>query len=370
MKIISISWDKKILISGSESQQRQKKYGRLCDEFHIVVLGTEKVVSHKISDSTWIHSTSSQYKFLYLFDAVSVAKLIGRADLVTAQDPGFAGFVAYVIAKIFRCKLHIQIHIDFFSSYFKKESLSNRVYFILAKFLLPRADGIRCVSKKIKNHLVVSMGLKENVISVVPVYTDIHKIISTDPVQGLNLHIKYPLYSFIIFMASRLVKQKNIEMALSSFRDLKSRYPSIGIVIVGSGPESDRLRKIAQSISEDIVFEPWNDHLSSYFKTSDAFLLSSNYEGWGRTVIEAMASGCPVVMPDVGAANEVLFDGVSGFIFPVGDKAELVKKLARLIDESELRNLLAQNALVSIQTLSSEEEYLSHYLKSWQNCFS
>ena len=60
--------------------------------------------------------------------------------------------------------------------------------------------------------------------------------------------------------------------------------------------------------------EPWTDDPFSYYKTADLFLLTSNYEGYGMAVVEAMAAGCPVIMTDVGLAGEVLIDKKDGLV--------------------------------------------------------
>ena len=64
-------------------------------------------------------------------------------DVVTTQDPFECGLAGFLIARIFRARLHIQIHTDVMSPYFANESTLNRVRVLIAKFLIPRASGIR-----------------------------------------------------------------------------------------------------------------------------------------------------------------------------------------------------------------------------------
>jgi len=81
-----------------------------------------------------------------------------------------------------------------------------------------------------------------------------------------------------------------------------------GLIVVGEGKEKDRLRQqvIKNGLRDNIIFEPWTDDLTSYYKSADLYLLTSNYEGYAMSAVEASLCGCPVVMTDVGCAGEVI----------------------------------------------------------------
>jgi len=362
MKVISIGLDKKVLVNGSENQNRQLEVGKLVDELHIIILGTKKVKSQKIGN-THIYSTGSASKILYFLDAIRLSRKIGKPDLISAQDPYDSGLVAYFVSKFVKAPLHLQVHIDFFSRYFREESLHNRLRFHISNFLLHRADRIRVVSRKIKEYLVSDLGIDRGRIDVLPVYLNVKNIADGEIKE--DLHNKYPQFRFIILMASRLVKQKNIDLALEVMREI----PGAGLVIVGSGSEENRLKEKAKGM-DNVVFEPWTDSLISYYKTADLFLSTSNYEGWGRTSVEAMAAGCPVVISDVGLANEFAQDGINGLIFPVGNKQKLIEKITTVMKNNDLRGKLIDNAKESINRLMSRQDYLDKYYQSWQNSFS
>ena len=61
------------------------------------------------------------------------------------------------------------------------------------------------------------------------------------------------------------------------------------LLIVGDGSELTKLKAISHKLKANVIFSPWADDLPSYYKTADLFLLTSNYEGYGRTVVEATA---------------------------------------------------------------------------------
>ncbi len=131
-------------------------------------------------------------------------------------------------------------------------------------------------------------------------------------------------------MASRLTKEKNIGMAIKAMKGVIKQYPETGLIIVGDGPEKNKLKAESRKLKANVVFENWTDDLASFYKTADLFLLTSNYEGYGRTVIEAMVANCPVVMTDVGIAGEIIKDGYSGLVVPVGNAKKLEEAILRM----------------------------------------
>ncbi|MEK9184817.1 MAG: GtrA family protein, partial [Patescibacteria group bacterium] len=108
--------------------------------------------------------------------------------------------------------------------------------------------------------------------------------------------------------------------------------------------------------------------VGNYYSQADVFLLTSNSEGWGLVVIEAATYGLPIIMTDVGCAGEVIVNGESGIIIPIGDKKALVRNMKRIIEDQELREKLGANAKLVVQSLPSKEETFELYKESWERC--
>ncbi|MBU4223639.1 glycosyltransferase, partial [Patescibacteria group bacterium] len=319
-------------------------------------------------------------RWLYVFDAVKIGrkiiienwKLSARRrignSLVTAQDPFECGLSGYAIAKRFGLPLQLQIHTDFLNQYFKNESYLNRVRLKISQFILPKADCIRVVSERVKNSLESSgLALKAK-IKLLPVFVDVKKI-QKAPVKT-DLRQKYPQFSHIILMASRLSKEKNIGLAIEAMKGVIQKYPKAGLVIVGSGQEKENYSLLVTryALRNNVIIEPWTDNLSSYYKTANVFLLTSNYEGYCRAVLEAASVDCPVVMTDVGIAGEVLKNEYNCLIVPVGDKEKLKIAILRIIGDDALRAKLIFSSENIANLLQPKEKYLEEYKKSWSDC--
>ncbi|MFA5318149.1 MAG: glycosyltransferase family 4 protein [Patescibacteria group bacterium] len=367
MNILIINLDKAIFSNNSASFARLKEYSRLVDKIFVIVWTTKKEQPIIYQDKLFIYPTNSLSRLFYFFNSFKIAGNIlknNKIDLIFTQDPFETGLCGWLIAKFNRIKLQLQIHGDIFSPYFKRESFANKLRIILAKFLIAKPDSFRVVSQRIKQSLI-KLKIPVEKIFVSPIFTDIHRFTSAEIKH--NLRSKYPQFNFIILMASRLSPEKNIALAVKAMPAVLKNNPKIGLIIAGSGPEKKNILKLIKKLKlqKNIYLEAWTDDLASYYKSADLFLLISNYEGWGLTVVEAAAAGCPVIMTDVGCANEFIINNKSGIIIPVGDRDCLENSIMGLIENENLRKKLGENAKEAIKKLPTKAEILKLYKKSW-----
>lgn len=377
LRVLVIGTDRSIFKRDSVARERMMEYGKLFQQLHIIIFTKkfQKFEIEKIAENVWIYPTKSWSRWLYPFDAVRVARsqfgkfLQNKINVISAQDPFETGIAGWRIAKKFQLPLQIQIHTDFLSPYFWKESFLNKIRVIIGKFLVKRADGIRVVSERIKNSLS-NVKCQMSDVTNLPIFVDIEKLINTP--ASFDVRKKYPQFSFIIMMASRLEKEKNIVLAIEAVKELVRSYPKMGLLIVGNGREKNKLNRLVAKydLEKNVIFEGWQNDLISYYKTANVFLSTSLYEGYGLTIIEALACGCSVISSDVGIASEVISQGENGFICPVNDKNCFTRRILEIIEKPSLRIGLSVNSRAFIRgtPTESKESYLSEYKRIMEKC--
>lgn len=369
MIVLNLGTDRKIFEKGSNARARMIEYGGLFTELHIIIFSLQRhnFQAEKISDNVWIYPTNSSNRFKYPLDAGKVFReqlSNVRPDIISTQDPFETGLAGWLIQrKNPTLKLHMQIHTDFMSRYFYRSSRLNRIRVMLAKHLLPKAHAIRAVSNRIRDSLAkIDPQLPARTI-VLPIYTDI-ELFKHAPIT-VDLHQKYMQFSCVILMASRLTAEKNIGFALESLQEIILKHKDVGLIIVGDGPEKRYLEGLVlrYHLDRNVVFESWQANLASYYRTADIFLTTSLYEGYGLTLVEAAAAGCPIVTSDVGIARNSIKEGKTGFVCDIQNKTDFTDKLRQLIEDPQLRNSMRQTAekLAGEQVSESKETYLRKY---------
>ncbi len=170
------------------------------------------------------------------------------------------------------------------------------------------------------------------------------------PAISTALSLEGPTLAF----AGRLGVQKALGVAL----DALAAVPGVTLAIAGDGPERERLRRRARELGlggrARFLGAVSRETVLRLFRAADASLLSSSWENFPHTVVEALAVGCPVIATAVGGVPEVVRDGENGLLVPPGDPDALAAAIRRFFGDEELRRRLAETAVGSVAGYAEE----------------
>ena len=356
MKVLSLSLDKTILDRNSNPAKRVVEYGDLVDGLAFVAPDKD----HKevrLSEKVFVYGSGGGNKISKLINiyrlGVKILRL-NKFDVITVQDQYYLALVGLFLAKKFKIGLELQIH--GFEKFFGLRK-------IIAKFAIPRADSIRCASQRLKKQLINDFGAREEKITVASIRAEIKITNFENKISNRSGNDK-----FIFLTVGRLVPIKNIGLQIKATIEVIKKYPNTELWIVGDGQEmANCKRQIANSkLENNVKLLGWKNNPEEFYEQADAFLLTSDSEGWGMVIVEAMNFGLPIVMTDVGCAGELVENEKSGLIIPVNDQSKLEEAMARIIDDADLRKKMAENALLAVKNLPSKEETLALYRQSWE----
>lgn len=156
----------------------------------------------------------------------------------------------------------------------------------------------------------------------------------------------------------RLAPEKNVEVLLRAFEVVRSALPpeAVRFVVAGSGPSVPALRALA---GPGVTFLGTLDRareLPGLYASCDAFAFASETETLGLVVLEAMASGLPVVATPSGGVADHLVHGQNGLAFPPGDVEACARAMRRLVDDHALRESLREGARRTAEQRSWDAE--------------
>jgi glycosyltransferase involved in cell wall biosynthesis len=160
-----------------------------------------------------------------------------------------------------------------------------------------------------------------------------------------------PADHFLIGTVGRLEEQKGLQYLVDAVRILREGGKKAFLLVAGSGREEARLREqaIRGGIEDAVFFLGARTDVPELYRAMDVFALSSLWEGGPITLLEAMASGLPVVATPVGFVPEVVRDGVNGFLVPARDPAALANVLWRVREDPAMAEAAGREGRVTVR---------------------
>ncbi|MGD0229337.1 MAG: glycosyltransferase [Syntrophorhabdales bacterium] len=302
-------------------------------------LGDFDLSCHQYPYKLLFNSSSEEVSFLKKTTAIFRHLMTTDYDIVVI--PGYADITywwALVISMVRRKKVIV--------SFDSTEMDQPRVWYkyILKRVFIACCCGAFTYGTKSREYLL-KLGMAPEAIQAGCQATD-NDAIEAEHASALSMRTellgKRGLRQFNFIYVGRLSAEKNVDTLLLAFSRVKrgnTRADNWGLIIVGDGPERDRLNRLVSGLAlKDVYFtggQPWNK-VPAYYALSDVFVLPSFSEPWGLVVNEAMVCGLPVVVSDrCGAAYDLVMDGENGFVFDPADVDTLFGRLSYFLDASE-----------------------------------
>ncbi len=152
---------------------------------------------------------------------------------------------------------------------------------------------------------------------------------------------------------------KGFDNLIKIFANVAKVYPDWKLQIAGSGEEGEKyLRQLIDELKlqDNIEFLGFCDNIDEVMQRSSIFVLSSRHEGFGMVLAEAMSQGCVCISFDcVAGPSEIIENGVDGILVEDQNMEQMEKEIFRVIDDEQLREYLATNAIKNIQRFSIQK---------------
>ena len=373
MKIVIFSAQKNIYKKESYERKRLESLARRVEEVHVVLMtATKDLENKKIGENLFVYPTNSSNYFMSLFDGIHIGESVikqleGSEVVVLGEDAYYTGLVAVRCAANMKKKSIIYVGDDIFSEKYIAESKDHYVRTLAARYVLKRTNAIRVSSKHLKKSLGVILGkYVRQKIYVLPNYLDIEYIRLAPP--SMTLRDRFTNFHFIIVLLAPLEKVSNIEAAIYALDVITFDKPRTGLIVVGTGPEKENLKKLAYrlGLDENVVFEDMKKEVVSYLKRADLFLSTQSYTNDNSYLKEAAAAGSAIVTTNTGIATDILKNNESALICDSNDFSCVPDSITKMMKNPILREDLGAQAQEDVMKRYSttEEEYMNKFIKA------
>jgi glycosyltransferase involved in cell wall biosynthesis len=139
----------------------------------------------------------------------------------------------------------------------------------------------------------------------------------------------------------------DVATTIRAFRLVQDRWPESTLTLVGKGPEEARLRQLVSQLQlrgVTFVGAVAPHAIADFYRANDIYIQSPTIDNMPTSVLEAFASGLPVVSTDAGGVPVILQDGIHGLLAPIGDHEALARKVLRLLEDPPTARRLAATA--------------------------
>ncbi len=310
----------------------------------------------------------------------------GVPVIAYGRRPGFDFSVSTRMAKDIRSRRIAVVHAHQYTPFFygsiagKLSASSPRVIFtehgrhfpdvvstrrrVMNRWVFERlADHINAVCEFSANALGSVDGFDRRRIEVIPNGVDLPRYGRTTDIVALRRKIGLDPTRRYITTVARFHPVKDHRTLLHAFAELAAARPDVDLLLAGDGILRGTLEQLAVDlgISNRVLFLGVRGDVADLLRASDLFALTSVSEAASITLLEAMASGLPVVVTAVGGNPEIVRDGVDGLLAPRGDSHAVAKALARVLDDGRMAMAMGQSGAERVRTQYRLDDTIERY---------
>ena len=165
-----------------------------------------------------------------------------------------------------------------------------------------------------------------------------------------------------LLYVGRISKEKSLDVLVQAFKRIEKQVPHTRLILVGDGPYRREMQKELKGARVLFTGEITGEALAQAYASSDLFIFPSSTDTFGNVVLEAQASGIPVVVTDKGGPKENLIDGQSGVVVPAESPQAIADAVSRLCSQPERLSRMKQAARAYMENRSFD----AAFLKTWE----
>jgi glycosyltransferase involved in cell wall biosynthesis len=305
------------------------------------------------------------YRVNPIFAIISILRLIGKIkpDIIHVQAPNYFSCNAIPAAILKKIPIIATVHRA------EVDTIANPTFFF-RKHALERFKRVIAVSNYTKS-LALKAGVSESKIDVIYNSCDEKFFFYGKDKDTVRKKRNFRSNDKIILFVGNLIRRKGLLLLIESLNLLRGTIPDFLALIVGQGEDLQNLNSMVNKygLNRNVKFcgRVSKTELSELSTVADVFVLPSTSEGHSVALLEAMASGLPIVASDIEGNKESVQDGVNGLLFKKASREELAEKLANVLTDQNLKQSMSIKSSETYLKKFSTKTQIDNYLKIYSS---
>ena len=237
------------------------------------------------------------------------------------------------------------------------------------QFAIRYCKKVVSVSKATARFLIDERGVPEKKVMIIPYGVNLDQYNTSDDGSEKRKSIGLKKDDLVVGMVGRLVPQKGHVYLIEAAETVVKTFPDVKFVLAGDGELHEELVAKAKKhgVDKNFVFLGFRHDVDELLSTFDIFTLPSLYEGLPNVVLEAMASGLPIVATPADGTKEAVVDNETGILVPIKDVEKLATALIKLLKDKKLAKEMGEKGRKRVEEEFSLEKQVRSFEKLYES---
>jgi glycosyltransferase involved in cell wall biosynthesis len=283
---------------------------------------------------------------------------------IHAATPGPIGLAALAIARILKLPIYGTYHtaLPQYADELMQDPAMGEIMWRYVVWFYNQMD-VAYVPSHATGAELVAKGVQKEKIQFYPRGIDVERFRPSKRNGFLKNNFQVSDRNLKLLYVGRVSREKNLPLLAGAFEKLAKARKDIHLIVIGNGPYLADMKKALEGLPATFTGYLAGDDLAQAYASCDVFVFPSTTDTFGNVVLEAQASGLPVIVTAEGGPKENMVDGKTGFVVQASDVNGYIRAILRLADDRQLLEQMRVNARHYTEGRSFE----SAYLKLWES---
>ena len=280
---------------------------------------------------------------------------------IHSATPGAIGLAALAIARILKLPITATYHtaVPQYAQFLTGDAAIAELTWKYILWYYAQMDTIYVPSQATGNELAAK-GLNASKITLYPRGIDIQRFHPAKRNGFLKHRLKIENAISLLYVG-RISREKNLPLLVDVFKTLMSKHADLHLVLVGDGPGRSEMQQALTGLPCTFTGYLKGNDLPAVYASSDLFVFPSNTDTFGNVVLEAQASGIPVIVSNQGGPHENMQPGQTGLVVTENSVEAWVEAIEMLLENPEKRRRMGSNARKLMENRSFEEAHIQTF---------